>query len=371
MKWCLVGGHRRLAGLVCGLGSWLLAGSVPAADSGADWTLAVQSDRHLDALALDHLGDDAAWSRLHPRPGRNLGYFFDELRLTRHAEGVHWSLLVRQRAVAVVSEGALDLARSVDAGGDPTGDRRWSVALDYLGFSGVGVEFGRRLDLGGGWQGDAACQGLQLQRLSARQAHGEAAYRAATASYRAALTSREADSRLTFPYQAAVAGHGLGLLCRAGLQWQGGAWRVAVEGRDAGVLMWDGLPQQDAVLSTDQQRIGADGFVIYQPLVQGRNTQSSGRRMLAPISTWSVGWSVAALGRLRAEVVWLPGWGALPGADWARAFGDWQLGLGWRVHERRAEASVARRGWRLALSSDVRGQTRSTGLRLDWRVASP
>lgn len=362
-----VGGPGLLAGLVFGLVSCLLVGSVSA----ADWALAVQTDRHLDALALGHLGDDAAWSRLRPRPGRNLGYFFDEVRLTRQTEGGHWSLLVRQRAVAVVSEGALDLACSVDAGEDPAGDRRWSVALDYLGFSGVGVEFGRRLDLGGGWQGDAACQGLQLQRLSARQAHGEAAYQAATASYSAALVSRETDSRLTFPYQTAVAGHGLGLLCRAGVQWQGGPWTVAVEGRDAGVLAWDGLPQQDAVLSTDQQRVGADGFVTYQPLVQGRNTQSPGRRTLAPISTWSVGWSGSSLGRFRADVVWLPGWGALPGAGWARGFGDWQLGLGWRVHERRAEASVARGGWRLALSSDGRAQTRSTGFRLDWRLASP
>lgn len=362
-----VGGPGSLAGLVFGLVSYLLAGSVSA----ADWVLSVQTDRHLDALALGHLGDDAAWSRLQPRPGRNLGYFFDELRLTRHTDGGHWSLLARQRAVAVVSEGALDLARSVDAGGDPAGDRRWSVALDYLGFSGVGVEFGRRLDLGGGWQGDAACQGLQLQRLSARQAHGEAAYQAATASYRAELGSRESDSRLTFPYQSAVAGHGLGLLCRAGVQWQGGPWTVAVEGRDAGVLSWNGLPQQDAVLSTDQQTVGADGFVTYQPLVQGRNTQSPGRHTLAPISIWSVGWAGTSLGRFHAEVVWLPGWGALPGAGWARGFGDWQLGLGWRVHERRAEASVARGGWRLALSSDGRGQTRSTGLRLDWRLASP
>jgi hypothetical protein len=363
--------RRRTGGpvLLAGLVSSLVAMATGA--SAADWAVAVQTDRHLDALALAHLGDDAAWSRLSPRPGRNLGYLFDELRLTRHTEGGYWSLLARQRVVAVVSEGALDLARTVDAGGDPSGDRRWSVALDSLGFSGVGVEFGRRLDLGGGWQGDAACQGLQLQRLTARQAHGEAAYQAATATYSAELTSREIDNRLTFPYQSAVAGHGLGLLCRAGVQWRGGPWTVAVEGRDAGVLSWNGLPQQDAVLSTDQQTVGADGFVTYRPLVQGRNTQPRLRRTLAPISTWSVGWAAPSLGRFHADVVWLPGWGALPGAGWARAFGDWQLGLGWRVHERRAEVSVARGGWRLALVSDGQSASRSAGFRLDWRVAPP
>lgn len=361
--------------LVCAVAAWGLVTAAQAqgtAPASAGWSVAVQSDRHLDPLPLRHLGDDAAWQHLSIRPGRQMGYLFDELRLSRtDAAQRTWSLLARQRAVAVASEGALDLARQAESSSDPAGDRHWRADLDYLGFSGVGVEVGRHVDLGGGWQADFAVQGLSLQRLTERHLHGEAAYRASDQTYRADLQSREADNRMTFPFRQPVAGHGTALLLQGGVRWQSegdaGDWQVDLRWRDAGWLRWRGLPQQDAALSTDLQAVDADGFVVYRPLVEGRNRQPTYRRALAPITDAALAWRSPSLGQFHAGFTWLPGWGALPKVGWQRPIGgDAVLSLGWRVHERRAELGLRIGSWTWRLASDGRAASRSTGFGLLW-----
>ena len=130
----------RLAALL--LAAAAAAHAQPAAPG---WRLSLASDRHVDALALGRLGDDEAARALDPRAGRNLGYLFDELRLERRgSDGTRVVLLARQRAIAIASAGALELARQVETGGTPGHDRDWRVDLDHLGFAGAGLELGTR-----------------------------------------------------------------------------------------------------------------------------------------------------------------------------------------------------------------------------------
>lgn len=333
------------------------------------WTVSVQSDRHLDALPLRYLGDATAWEHLSVRPGRQLGYLLDEVRLSRtDAAQFTWTLLARQRAVAVASEGALDLARLAASSADPAGDRRWRVDLDYLGFSGIGLEAGRQVDLGHGWQADLAVQALSLQRLTARSVHGQAAYSAPAQTYSADLSSHEADSRLAFPFQQPMAGRGLALLLHGGVRWEADRWQASLRWRDAGQLRWRGLPQQDSVLSTDLQTVDADGFVVYRPLVEGRNRQPLYRRTLAPVTTVDLAWRAPSLGRFHAGATWLPGWGALPVVGWQRPFGGVVVSLDGYLHERRVDIGFAHGAWQWHLATDGRAAaSRSTAFGLTWR----
>ena len=342
----------RLAALL--LAAAAAAHAQPAAPG---WRLSLASDRHVDALALGQLGDDEAARALDPRPGRNLGYLFDELRLERRGDdGARLALLVRQRAIAIASEGALDLARQIETGGTPGRDRDWRVDLDHLGFAGAGLELGTRdLALAPGLTLALSAQALALQRVGARQIDGRAGWRQAEGRYQAELRSLEIGDRLDFPFRQPMAARGWALLLGGRLALREGAWDGELRWQDAGWLHWRGLPQQQAQLSTDQAGVDADGFVSYRPLVEGRNSQPSWRRTLAPISTLEIGWRGEGLGRLQAGLVWLPGWGALPRLGWQGQAGDWGLSAQWRPHERRIGVGIERGGWSLQLGGDLRG----------------
>ncbi|MFO1277178.1 MAG: hypothetical protein U1F21_14470 [Sphaerotilus natans] len=109
------------------------AAAVHAQPAAPGWRLSLASDRHVDALALGRLGDDEAARALDPRAGRNLGYLFDELRLERRGDdGARVALLARQRAIAIASEGALELARQSRPAARPdataTGASTWTIS---------------------------------------------------------------------------------------------------------------------------------------------------------------------------------------------------------------------------------------------------
>lgn len=349
----------RLAALL--LAAAAAAHAQPAAPG---WRLSLASDRHVDALALGRLGDDEAARALDPRAGRNLGYLFDELRLERRgSDGTRVVLLARQRAIAIASAGALELARQVETGGTPGHDRDWRVDLDHLGFAGAGLELGTRdLVPAPGVTLALSAQALALQRVGARQIDGRAGWRQAEGRYQAELRSLQIDDRLDFPFRQPMAARGWALLLGGRLALRDGAWDGELRWQDAGRLHWRGLPQQQAQLSTDQAGLDADGFVSYRPLVEGRNRQPPWRRTLAPVSTLEIGWRGEGLGRLQAGLVWLPGWGALPRLGWQGQAGGWGLSAQWRPHERRIGVGIERSGWSLQLGSDLRGGERRSML---------
>ena len=130
------------------------------------------------------------------------------------------------------------------------------------------------------------------------------------------------------------------------------------------------MPQQQATLDTAAQALDPDGFVIYLPLVQGRNSQAGltrwqpWRGRLSLDRAWGHGQS------LGVTVDTVPGFGALPALRWQRGQGATRLGLGWRLHERRATLALAWRGWQLQAGADRLGaEARSRDLALARQTA--
>lgn len=352
------------------------AADPPAQSTGADaaWQFSLRSDRHSDALPLAAMGDDD-WRHLAPRPGRNLAYVDEQLRLQRHSGGWTFGLLARSQATLVASRETLQLAAQVDGGQRPTRDARWSADMQLRAFSGAGALVAREWPLAPGLTLDLSAQLLALGRWRERRIHGPVAYDASTASYAFALQSNELDDRLEFPFQQAFARRGLGALLGAELAWTGGPWSARAALRDGGWLHWRGVPQQRATLATDAQGLDADGFVVFRPLVQGRNAQAGLTQSLPWRGHLALSRTVAEGRQLALTLDTVPGFGALPALQWQQrldpaAIGPVQLGLGWRLHERRATLSLAWRGWQLQAGADrLDAAARSREFALSWQGA--
>lgn len=327
-----------------------------AAGHDATWQFSLRSDRHSDALPLAALGDDD-WRHLAPRAGRNLAYVDEQLRLQRRSGGWTFGLLARSQATLVASRETLLLAAQVDSGQRPVGDARWAADLQLRAFSGAGALVAREWPLAPGLTLELSAQLLALGRWRERSIRGPVSYDASTASYAFALQSNERDSRLEFPFQQAFARRGAGALLGAELAWSAGPWSARAALRDRGWLHWRGMPQQQATLATDAQGLDADGFVIFRPLVEGRNDQAGLTRLQPWHGHLALSRTVAEGRQLGVTIDTVPGFGALPALQWQQrlhpaAIGPVQLGLGWRLHERRATLALAWRGWQLQAGAD-------------------
>jgi hypothetical protein len=324
-----------------------------APDTG--WSLALHSDRHSDALPLADLAADDPFARLQPRAGRNLAYVDDELRISRRQAGWDWGLLVRQSAKLVTDRDTLEFARQATGQTSSSADQRWRTHVRYQQFSGTGLELGHRFVPAEGWAASFAVQGLQLQHWRERLIDGPVSFTAATGSYRFDLNSHQGDDRQNQPFQQAFAAHGAGLLMHGELAWRAEPWRLSLGVRDLGWLRWRGLPQQDLLLSTDTQTVDADGYVVYQPLVQGRNSQAGFTRAMGGWWTAKAAWSIDADRSLEASVESVRGFGVLAALALQQRFGELGLTAQWRVHEQRATLGLAWRGLTLRFGADRLG----------------
>jgi hypothetical protein len=364
-----------LLGLAGGPGSARAAtadapGMAASADAAAvDWQIELHSDRHSDALPLAAMGHDD-WQRLKPRAGRNLAYVDDELRLSRRQGDWTWSLLARNHATLVASEDALALAALVDSGQHPAADRRWNTALQLRAFAGAGLALGHAHRFAPGWSAHGELQLLALGHWRERALQGPVQYTAADGRYAFDLQSTETNDRLDFPFQQPYARQGAALLLAGGLAWDGPAAWARVDWRDGGWLHWHGVPQQEATLNTATQAVDADGFLIYQPLVQGRNRQDGPTRWLPWRGTLAAGPQWPDGQRLGLRLDTLPGWGVLPALQWQRPSavpGGLALAAEWRLHERRLDLMLAWRGLTLRAGADrLDGQARSHLFALGW-----
>lgn len=324
---------------------------------GDRWRLEIKSERHSDPVPLRALGDDEWIKVATPRPGRNLAYAEDEVRLSRRLSGWSFGLLARHSATVVMSRDTIDLAGQIARGERPANDRRWDTFARMRGFTGFGGELRRDFSLGPQWKAGWAIQGLVLTRWRQRWLDGPANYDAASASYDFALQYRQVDNRLKFPFQQSFAGQGAGLLLAGELGWEGEQAFASVSVRDGGWLRWSRIPEQQMQLNTNTRTFDADGFLVYQPLVQGRNSQSGGTRSLPWRTTLQAGWRFEGSKVLSAGVDFLPGFGALPRVQWQQRVGDIDWELGWRFHERRATVAAAWKGWRVHVGADALGRT--------------
>ena len=350
-------------------GYFAFAAAVPASKAAPAWQLTVRSDHHSDALPLAVLGDDD-WQHLAPRPGRNLAYLDDEVRLQRRSGDWTWGLLARSQASVVASRETLQLARAVDSGKRPATDTHWAADMRLRAFSGAGLLVARSQVLAPGWTGGVSAQALALGGWRSRSISGPVAYDAARRSYSFALQSHEVSNRLDYPYQQAFARRGAGLLLGAELAWTAGDWSASAALRDGGWLHWRGVPQQQASLVTDRQGVDADGFLVYGPLIEGRNRQDGltqrqpWRGQLALSRHWGRGQ------QLGVSLDTLPDFGVLPAVQWQCPVGEALLGLGWRLHERRLTVALDWRGFSLRAGADrLDAAARSRALALAYGLA--
>lgn len=338
-----------------------------AAGPAGTWQLLVQQRQHADALPLARLGQDDP-AALRPRAGRNLAYLEDTVRLARQVGDWQLALLARQSATLVASADTLALAADLDAGRSPAADRAWAVHARWRGFAGGGLALGRRHALAPGWQLAWEAQALALGRWQARTLDGRVQYDAASRSYALQVTADRADDRLGFPFQRRFAPHGFGLLAGARVQGEAGPWRLLAGLDDAGWLHWRGLPQQRQVIDSDRETVDALGYVVYRPLIQGRNAQAGLTRWHPARGLLAASRALPGGQRLGASLTLLPGFGALPSITWERpatAPGAPALAAAWRWHERRLDLQLQWQGWRLQAGLDRPGaaaRSRAWGL---------
>lgn len=324
----------------------------PAAPARA-WALSLRSVHHGEAVPLEAIGDDdKVLAQLDPRSGRNIAYVDDEARLSLATGAWTWSLLARSSALLVTDEATLDLIRQVSRDVTPTTDRRWSAQVRYESFQGAGVEAGYRFEPAAQWQAGVAAQVLKLRHWRRRTLDGQVQFEAASSTYAFDLRSTQADDRLSFPFEGPKDDGGIGLLLAADAAWRGERWAASLSLRDLGWLRWDRLPQQYATLSTQTRSYDADGFVIYKPLVEGRNTQRDYTHRLPGWWTARVSWRAQQAGEFELSSDWVQDFGLLPAIAWRQRFAELDLGLQWRFHERRAGVALGWRGWQLRAGVD-------------------
>lgn len=390
----------RAAGVVLACAVAALPAAAPAAtdaaaeaSAGGVVTFGLRSDHHADPVSLALMGQghwrSRDWAQVAPRPGDNLARIDDEARLAWQQRSGAWAgwqiaLLARSQATLVASHDALALAAQVARGERPAADADWAARLRLRAFTGAGLALGREhtltlLPAAGRWQAAWELQGLVLGSWRERDIAGPVHLDAATQRYGFALGARESNNRLRLPFLQPAARRGAGLLLGAQLQWQGeGAWApwASLALRDGGWLHWRGMAQQQAALDTDTASTDADGFLVYQPLVQGRNHRSNLTRWQPWRGRLAAGVTLAGRHRLGLRLDTEPGWGALPALTWQRpattAGAPGWAGLGWqaewRTHERRLTLGLDWRGLNLRLGADrLGGGARSREWALAWR----
>lgn len=349
-------------------GLLLAACAAQAADDTAQWLLQARTNRHSDFGSLSDLdADDPA--RFHARGGRNLAYMDDEVRVQRTQGPWGIALLARSTATLHATGETVEAYRHARRVGRDASDHHWRVDGRLRGFTGGGLELSRTIAPGGEWSGLVLVQALALTRWRDRRVVGTADFAAASATYAFDLRSSEVNDRLDFPFQRSHAPRGAALLFGADVRWQRGDWTLTGSVRDLGWLYWKRVPQQDFTLSSSTQAIDENGFVIYRPLLQGRNSQG-GLTRGAPVRL-----AAAARWETRPRHAWtlatdyVQDFGLLPSLAWAQPLGPVQTELDWRFHERRLTLGLAWEGWRLRVGADRIGDVRSRLLELRYQRA--
>jgi len=323
----------------------------------------VQTDQHNDALPLARQGDRHWEAYLAPRAGRNAAWVDDRLLVQRRWGDWQLGFTARNLATVVASEQALSLAAQVAQARRPATDQAWQADVHMRGFAGLGPTAGRRHALGDGWQAHWDVQALLLTRWRERDISGPVQFAVATGQYSFNLASQERDNRLKFPFQQPFAAHGTGLLAGGGLAWEGTKAFASLGLRDGGWLAWRGQPAQQAVLNTATQSTDANGFLIYQPLVQGQNSQGSAARWMPWRGQVQAGIKLENGHQLAWQADTLPGGIVLPRLQWrlpAPQAGAWGWQADWRLHERSLGLGADWQGWQLRLASDGRGASSRT-----------
>ncbi len=368
-RWRPANGLGRV-GLACGLcacSALALAQSQPPIGA----ALTVSSERFSDPLPLNDLMANRL-EGLSARHGQSLIYLRDEARTS--VQLAHWtmSLLARQSATLTASRGAVQLVQDVSADGPPAQSYQAQVDMRLRGFAGWGLELGWQdswAAQGLRWQ--FSLQGLQLRRLLVRDILGAASFDAGSASYSTGLSSEQFNDRHRFPFQGDVKRQGWGLLGGAQVQWQASSdWLLSASVSDWGRLRWGQLPHESETLSTQVAQTDAQGNLVYQPLLNGHNSNDGFAQRACASYQVSANWAWRRGSTLEAR--WrrmdgvrsaLPYTGITLGGD-----GGWQAQAGWLWFERAVQVGARLGSWQVQAAGDALDASAHTRqLRLSWQ----
>lgn len=337
--------------------------------TGEAWRVEVRTRQHNGLGTLAQL-DSPQVRQLAGSGGRNIAYVDDEARLSRDLGDWRVSLLARNTATLVTDGDTLQALRHAAGERAGTQDAAWRLQARFSGIQGAGLEIGRSIPLPHGFQARVELQGLLLTRWREREVAGLLQYAAASGDYGFDLAAYSRGEQLRFPFQQGHAARGWGLLLGGELAWASERLRLAVQLRDLGWLGWDRLPQQRFTLSSSTRQVNAEGEVVYQPLLQGRNTQDRLREHADPRWTASAAWRISDNAGVEAEVEGFRGSGPLPMLAWRQGWHGIEATLGWRVREKVPVLGLRWAGLELQFSGDGFGSDAHTRhLLLRYRLA--
>jgi len=317
------------------------------------WQFHLHAERFSDPLAIKYFGAPDWAKHVHARNGRNAVMVEHTLGVTRSVAGSphQWSILARQVGRLSMNE---DSARRIaQIAGVRDEEKEWQAQadVDYKAFSGAGIgwKFAAPDDLNGFFL-EGGVQALLLKSLTARQIQGVVDFNSVNQRYSFNLESFHSGSNLDFPFQKPYSGSGYGLLFEGGVGWRSANWQFKANLRDVGLLHWSEIPHQALNLNTDNQTKDANGLIVYKPLVNGQNSQSSVR--------WQAPWTggVDLMYKLpnqqRISLPWqyVPKIGWLPALRWQDQTRTLKWALTGRAYQRDLVTQLQWQNWQLAFS---------------------
>ena len=307
------------------------AGAVPAAEQAdvhESWFAGVYGQARAEALSngLPVMDIDGDWQRGYKRRGNGstqrayqavaaeAGVLINvPWRLARGPWALGWG--ARAEAFVRASGDAAEVVQFYQARRDPPGAVAFEPHADVMLWRGQGPTLQTPwLPAGiGEWQ--AGMQWLTLQRLRRVGADGELIYDGA-GEYEHQLSLSDDDNRTDAPFTASPASRGGGYSLSVAWRWQPAPdWSLRVDARDvASQLWWKGVNTSRATLTSRVSSRNADGYLDYQPALQGAYTRRT-LRMRIP-------------GSVQADLAWRSEMGAWR-LNLNRRWGLQQTWLGW------------------------------------------
>lgn len=367
-----------LSGFVFGA----LSGAAMAQDQRGPWWAGVYGEAQAQAWSngIPVLDINGPWSRgYEARSGEQRAYqsFRGEVGVqvdpgVPGLPGV-WRVGVLTRADALVqlSGEAAQLAYHYQSQTDPAQPGSYDSASRSLSWKGTGVAVSTPPVEVGPLRMDVGLQWFRLSRLRSTDTQGLTTYNGG-GSYDYALSLRDDHDRERAPAIAGLAApdkHGTGAALSLGLRWDPTqALSLSLRVDDLwSRLRWAGIHGDDAVLNSEVATRTPEGYIDYQPAVQGQYTRRTlSERIPTTVEAQGVwhrpegDWSLRLHRRWGLQQAWL-GWQSTGEVRWLAAveprFGAVQLGVEWAG----LRASV------MADSLDDAAHVRSVGVSYLWR----
>lgn len=310
-----------------------------------EWRL--HSDIHSDPLPLRYFGQDRWVEHLQARPGRNLVRMDQSVELVlfsdRHQQSI--SLLTRQFARLVASEETVRRFANVSSKNFDNQDWHLMPDMSVQGFSGTGLKWQQVFAIQSDTKLHLGLQGLTLNSLYARDLQGELSYQANTQSYAFDASSTEITNRLKYPFQKSYEPTGQALLFNAHMKWRSETWGLEVGVRDVGWLRWQQLPQQFLQLNSNVNERDSNGYLLFKPLLQGQNSQSTVLWHAPWTADIQVNWSFTPTRQMSLPWQYIPQFGWLPALRYSDQSNPFQWAVEWRHHDRNLVMEAQWKHW--------------------------